>query len=648
MASLADINIKFSADLKAFSTAMQNSERQIKKMGRSLKKVGTNLTIGVTAPLLAIGAAGVKAWDEQEKAIAQVNAGLEATAGAVGFTSEQLQKMAEDLQNNTLFGDEKILKDATAQLLTFTNIANEQFARTQQAALDLATRLDGDLKSASIQLGKALNDPVANLSALSRSGIQFSTEQKKVIKALVETNRLADAQTIILDELERQYGGSAEAAAKAGLGPFQQLGNILGDLTEDFGKLIAEALLPFIEKIKGVAEKIKSLPPETKKLIAVIAALVAAIGPLLLGLGFLMTNVIPGLITAFGFLKGATIAATTSFKSLTAAMLANPVALIAAGVAALVFAFTTLIQKITPAVSKLQTFFNLVKSGGDIGKFATLQTLDQAQAMEDEAKAQDEANKVIEKTNALLGEYSSKLKEISTIPSPSVASKKSTEAVSGESTGVDVLPVTGFEQTFENFGLSSAQVQEQEDFAERLIESQERLKATAIGVGDGVANAFAGMSNSFIDSLGLADSGLQGFAKSLAKTITQIIAQLLSEAIAFAIVGGAQSGAATGPGAIVAIPTMIATLIGGVFAAFAAIPGFADGGIVSGPTLALVGEYPGASSNPEVIAPLDKLKDLIEPQGGITDVVVHGVFEVDGRKLKLVLDRTNQQLNRLS
>ena len=87
--------------------------------------------------------------------------------------------MATNLQNKTLFGDEVILKDATAQLLTFTNITGENFGRTQEAALDLATRLDGDLKSASIQLGKALNDPVANLSALSRSGIQFSEDQKK-------------------------------------------------------------------------------------------------------------------------------------------------------------------------------------------------------------------------------------------------------------------------------------------------------------------------------------------------------------------------------------------------------------------------------------------------------------------------------------
>ena len=194
-----------------------------------MQRVGRNLSVGLTAPILAFGGVALKSWDKQEKAIAQVNAGLISTGNAVGFTSEQLQKMASDLQNTSLFGDEEILQDATAQLLTFTNIAGEQFARTQQAAVDLSTRLGGDLKSASIQLGKALNDPVANLSALSRSGIQFSKEQKAVIKSLAESNKLADAQTIILDELARQYGGAGEAAAKAGLGGFKQLQNSIGD-----------------------------------------------------------------------------------------------------------------------------------------------------------------------------------------------------------------------------------------------------------------------------------------------------------------------------------------------------------------------------------------------------------------------------------
>ena len=221
------LNFKFSADLTSFQRAMKKAQKGLKKFGKSITKAGKTMTMGLTLPLVALGKVSIDAFDAQQKAIAQVEAGLKSTGNQVGITSDKLQQMAADLQKKTLFGDEEILKDATAQLLTFTNITGTEFAKTQEIALDLATRLDGDLKSASIMLGKALNDPVANLSALSRAGIQFSTEQKATINALVETNDLAGAQTIILAELEKQYGGSAEAAALAGTGPIKQLQNEL-------------------------------------------------------------------------------------------------------------------------------------------------------------------------------------------------------------------------------------------------------------------------------------------------------------------------------------------------------------------------------------------------------------------------------------
>ena len=311
MAGLASVNIKFFADLTGFSTNMQNANRKISKMGKNMQRVGRTLSIGLTAPILAFGAVALKSWDKQEKAIAQVNAGLISTSNAVGFTSEQLQKMASDLQNTSLFGDEEILQDATAQLLTFTNIAGEQFARTQQAAVDLSTRLGGDLKSASIQLGKALNDPVANLSALSRSGIQFSKKQKAVIKSLAESNKLADAQTIILDELARQYGGAGEAAAKAGLGGFKQLQNSIGDLMEDFGAIIAQAILPFVDKIKTMIASFKALSPETKKFIVILGGVAAAIGPILLLAGTILPAIAAGFTLLMGPL-GLVIAALTA------------------------------------------------------------------------------------------------------------------------------------------------------------------------------------------------------------------------------------------------------------------------------------------------------------------------------------------------
>ena len=67
---------------------------------------------------------------------------------------------------------------------------------------------------------------------------------------------------------------------------------------------------------------------------------------------------------------------------------------------------------------------------------------------------------------------------------------------------------------------------------------------------------------------------------------------------------------------------------------------FADGGIVSGPTLGLVGEYPGASTNPEVIAPLDKLKSIIGGNGDGSGFIAE--TRISGRDLSIVLNRFNK------
>lgn len=195
----------------------------------------------------------IRNWDKQQNAIAQVRQGLESTGMVAGRTLSQLERQAASLQKNSLFGDEDILGSVTAQLLTFTNITASQFDKAQQAVLDFTARYYGAnasaeaLRASSVMLGKALNDPVANLGALSRSGIQFSESQKETIKQMAQTGRLAEAQQLILKELGVQYGGAAKAAAEAGLGPLRQFQMSLADITEEIGEKLAPHLLKLVE-----------------------------------------------------------------------------------------------------------------------------------------------------------------------------------------------------------------------------------------------------------------------------------------------------------------------------------------------------------------------------------------------------------------
>ena len=703
MATNASINIKFIADLAEFSTKMQNAQRSIESAGKQMQQVGKSLTIGVTAPLLALGVAGVRAWDTQAKAIAQVETGLKSTGNAVGYTSQQLQEMASALQNNSLFGDEAILKDVTAQLLTFTNISGTAFERTQQAALDLATRLDGDLKSASIQLGKALNDPVANLSALSRSGIQFSESQKETINSLVKSNQLFEAQTIILDELEKQYGGSAEAASKAGLGPFKQLANSIGDLNEEFGKIIGEALLPFVDKLKSMVQGFQGLSPETKKFIVILGGVAAAIGPLLALAG----TILPAIVTGFTVLTGPiglVVAGLTAVgviiyknwqpikKTLVDIAnyfidLYNESTLFRAGVEAVVLSFKNMWQVGVFVFDALGSVISAL--GRNIkNSFVGLGELLKAALTFDGDGLQNALLKIAATTYDSFGKLVTDLKgdfnklstevgnnittalnnvgqrtKISFVESnidataiTNAVSKAVATGVSGSGTGQAQRPTAtaltgttaGIDQSVSFAEPVKNQLVEVDEamvsFQLRLQEFNEQSGEILNGLAENFVVGFAEIGAAVLsgnaglgDVLGFLVNMLADVAIQIGKTAIKIGLAMKAVKLSFsnplaAIAAGA---------ALVLIGTLMKGLAANYGSSGGSVPALANGGIVSGPTLAYVGEYSGASSNPEVIAPLSKLRNMIAPQGGQLQLVGEVKLRQEGRDLVGVIRAEN-------
>jgi hypothetical protein len=151
------IKIKGIDEVSGMLTKVQ---RQVRTIGKSFQKLGQDLTLQVSAPIAALGAFAVKNYLAQEDAITQVRTRLKEVGEQVGITEKQFADVATNLQFKTLFGDEEVLRDVTTQLLTFTNITGKNLLDTQQAVLDVATVTKKALIPTSIQLGKALNDPV--------------------------------------------------------------------------------------------------------------------------------------------------------------------------------------------------------------------------------------------------------------------------------------------------------------------------------------------------------------------------------------------------------------------------------------------------------------------------------------------------------
>lgn len=185
--------------------------------------------LGVTLGAGAIFTKFVRATKESQDAMAQLEARVKSTGMAAGLSAKQLDEMSLALARQTTYGDEAI-KGAQSLLLTFTKIRGDVFNDATLAVADLATAMGTDLKSAAIQVGKALQDPAQGLLALRRSGVSFSETQQEMIKHLFATGRHAEAQRLILQELQVEFGGAAKAARDT-------LGGALKALGEEFDNL---------------------------------------------------------------------------------------------------------------------------------------------------------------------------------------------------------------------------------------------------------------------------------------------------------------------------------------------------------------------------------------------------------------------------
>lgn len=297
-------------DLGGVKGMLAGVQDRANRVGKSMRNIGAGLSLGVTAPLVGMGKEMVSLYDTQVKAEAAVATAISSTGSAAGKTLNDLKGLASGLQKVTLFGDEDILRNVTAPLLTFTKIQGDVFDAAQESVLDYATLMKTDLKSASIQVGKALNDPIKGVSALGKAGVQFTDEQKGMIKALVETGDVAGAQSIILKELKTQFVDQARAAALTPLGKWEQLGGLISDIKEDLGREIVPFLKPLAESVEGAITWFSALSPEVKRNIVVVGGLAAAVGPLVGGLGLMVMGV-----TAVG----------GAFATMGALLLANPI-----------------------------------------------------------------------------------------------------------------------------------------------------------------------------------------------------------------------------------------------------------------------------------------------------------------------------------
>ena len=246
------------AEIKAVITAEDRASATLANFGRKAGGIGNTVkkslklaAVGIAAAgaaAIAFGVSSVKSYQESENALAQLNAVLKSTRGIAKVSAKSAISLANSLQKVTRYSDEQVLS-AENMLLTFTKISKDVFPDTTKAVLDMSTAMGTDLKSTAIQVGKAMQDPVRGVTALQRVGVRLSDSQKELVKNLVATGKTAEAQKIILKELQTEFGGSAEAAGKTFAGQLDILKNQFDEVKESIGKTIVDAIIPLMSKL---------------------------------------------------------------------------------------------------------------------------------------------------------------------------------------------------------------------------------------------------------------------------------------------------------------------------------------------------------------------------------------------------------------
>lgn len=373
---LASINVKFTADLRGFSTEMQNSIRKINQYGRELQSVGNGLSLYLTTPLLAAGAASVKFASDYQESLNKVDV-------AFGDSSAAVREFAKE--SLTAFG----ISEGTAldMAATFGDMATSLGLPVDRAA-DMSKSLvglAGDLASF-----KNISIDIAN-TALTGVFTGETESLKKLGIVMTETNLQAFALSQGITKQFKDFSQAEKvqlryayilANTKNAQGDFARTGGGAANQTRIFteslkqvGQQLGSVILPAFTKaitfVNGLIKSFSDLSSETKTTIVVIAGIAAAIGPLLSATGALLTF-IPNLITKFNALKDA-------FSAMSALIAANPYTALAVAIAAIAAGFALWYSNQTKVVTAQQSL-NTAIANGNKAAISEVSTLDRLYA----------------------------------------------------------------------------------------------------------------------------------------------------------------------------------------------------------------------------------------------------------------------------
>ena len=600
------LSVKLSLNDRQFQSSLRKSTRSIQRFGQKMQSFGDTMSRNITLPVIGLGAAAVKLASDFEETQSKFNTVFK-------DIREQANTTAKNLSDN--FG---LSSRASLQLLSDTGDLLTGFGFTQQEALllskqvnelavDLAsfTNFSGGAEGASLALTKAL------------LGERESIKQLGIAITEADLKRFAEEQGLIFKELNRVEKATltyqlALTQSKNAIGDFsrtsEQFANqmrILKGELEDVAIELGVELLPIAKSLVGglrdLTKFTSQFSDEQKQGALQVAGFAAALGPII--------SIGGRLVKAFAFVRKFFLGKFLPAMRLVASVLMN---LTPAG---------RIVSGLILAASYLVTNWGKVKKGFDdlrdsiLGVKAAKDEMDKSLDFGVQSATPDpsqlQANMMSAITGGVIGN------KVTTTPkTPTIQRSRIPERI----------------EPIRQMSIALKDVKKDFKSLEPIVENFEESISSFDIVANDLSRSFVSFGNilqgTFAQALQSSDGFFKTFVAGAKMALSSLMAQLAATAALNALLGGTGIGKALGFESIGGL--------GGIGTLLKKLPFFAEGGMVTGATLAMVGEGPGTSmSNPEVIAPLDKLKSMMG-QGG-NSVEVFGT--ISGADILLSSDR---------
>jgi tape measure domain-containing protein len=620
-----------------------------------MQQTGQTLSQNLTLPILGVGAAAVKAFGDFER----LENGLTAIMGSSEAAKAELERLRKVAENPGLALPEVVKASASLQSVGFS--ADNARATIEQFGNAVATFGTGG--------AEAFDGVILALSQISAVG-QVTQEDLNQIKERIPGFAQVMKQEfgVTTAEAIRELGISSEEFIERSVGALSKLERANGGISNAFdnfkdnvtaslavlGESIAtnlnleQVLTKLSDALARMVDLFKNLSPAMQKTVVIFAAILAAIGPVLFIVGKL-AGAWGVMLTGFRSLIsiGPKIAAAWTF-------ITGPVGLTIAAIAGLIAILAVLYTKfegVRRVINGLgMAFIEIAKLAKEsftaiLEGFSKLKEGDFKGAAQSFATGLKTFNPIEQGRVAALG-FAKGFEDTTDYLTPAIEGIKKKVKEAQASFGLTAFtPTTPGGRPPGGGGTGAESITRTAPIAEfgalptlNLLPTQlesvsaanERLAETNKAVADSfqkitpevksVSDYLTPLQNSLILGIeqfaNLAQSGLTSM-KELASAIRQSVGVIVGDMVKI-FVAKALAGLPPSPFLLAAAPA-IATLAGNLAKGLIGkigLKAFADGGLVFGPTPALVGDNPGARTDPEVIAPLSKLKDYLNPAGG--------------------------------